>query len=240
MHEASLYDANAFITLTYDDEHVGTSLCYDDYQLFMRYLRRAFGKVRFFMCGEYGDTNGRAHYHACIFGENFYSDRYPWRISPSGNQLYRSPSLEACWKYGSVEIGDLTFESAAYVARYCVKKVTGEKAKDHYESLDIRTGEIITKVPEFCRMSLKPGIGMDWLRLYHGELLANRAVVVNGVKAALPRYYKEYLSELTEYGVMKAELVDIARKRIDNAPKRLAVREKVAKANMSKQVTRSL
>ena len=84
VHEASLNDVNCFLTLTYDDDHVpaGLSLFYPDFQAFMKRLRARFSnvRVRFYMCGEYGDNFDRPHYHALLFGFDFL-DKVPLSIS---------------------------------------------------------------------------------------------------------------------------------------------------------------
>ena len=70
IHEASLYENNCFLTLTYSDDCLpnGNDLIYRHFQLFMKRLRKRFGSnIRFYMCGEYGDLFGRPHYHACLF-----------------------------------------------------------------------------------------------------------------------------------------------------------------------------
>lgn len=133
MHEASLYDRNCFITLTYDDDNLPAdrSLHYSHFQLFMKRLRKAHGDgIRFYMCGEYGEKKGRPHYHACLFNFNF-DDLTLWQ-ERRGTKLYRSKSLERLWPYGFSTVGGVTFQSAAYVARYIMKKVTGDRAPDHY------------------------------------------------------------------------------------------------------------
>lgn len=174
VHESQLHDQNSYITLTYDDLHVpdGHSLRYSDFQSFMRRLRlhvrredrklkRTPRRVRFFMSGEYGDDKSRPHFHALLFGYDF-----PEQVvcaKKGGHELFRSPLLERLWPFGFSSIGRVTFESAAYVARYVMKKVTGDLARDHYRVVDPATGEIIDRVPEFCHMSLKPGIGGPWL-----------------------------------------------------------------------------
>ena len=93
----------------------------------MKKLRKALGKngkrIRFFHCGEYGESTSRPHYHAIIFGYDF-PDKKKWRTTDRGDILYRSPLLETLWDKGSSEIGSVTFESAAYVARYSLKKIT--------------------------------------------------------------------------------------------------------------------
>lgn len=194
MHEAQMHDSNLFVTLTYDDAHVppDMSLQYVHFQKFLKRARKAFGPFRFYMCGEYGEENFRPHYHACLFGLNLPDLRY-WRMSESGSECFRSQLLENVWTFGSSEIGRVTFESAAYVARYCLKKITGEGAHDHYQSVDAYTGEIYQREPEFARMSLRPGIGATWFARYSREVFPCDRVVVNGREVAPPRYYFELL-----------------------------------------------
>lgn len=238
MHESQMHDANSFVTLTYDDDHLPRdhSLTYRHFQLFMKRVRRNLNaRVRFYMCGEYGETYSRPHYHACLFGFRP-GDLYPWRKSGAGFQLYRSPMLEKLWPRGSVEVGDVTFESAAYVARYIMKKVTGKEAENHYAIVDPDTGEIYNRVPEFTRMSLKPGIGASWFEKYKSEVFPLDRVVVRGVECKPPRYYTDRLiaaSDLDgaslEYGrYLKAlKFVD------DNTEERLKVKEVVTLARIN-------
>jgi len=235
MHESQLHESSVFVTLTYDDKHLCPSLNYRDFQLFMKRLRKKFSKARFYMCGEYGEKYKRPHFHACLFGVGF-SDAVPWSKSPSGELLYRSPTLEALWPHGFSSFGSVTFESAAYVARYVMKKVTGQLASAHYSSLDPITGELISLTPEFNRMSLKPGIGAEWFRRYKSDVYNFDYVVVNGVKSKPPRYYDKLLSgtdpdtfealELSRYLKVTPEVV------ADGSSARLAVREQVTRARL--------
>lgn len=133
VHEASLYTDNCFVTLTYNDDFLpeDRSLHYRHFQLFMKRLRKRHGDgVRFYMCGEYGEKQGRPHYHACLFNFRF-SDMRLWQ-ERNGVKLYRSAELERLWPFGFCSVGEVTFESAAYVARYIMKKVTGDAAESHY------------------------------------------------------------------------------------------------------------
>lgn len=183
INESQMYDDNCFITLTYNDEHIprNGSLKVKDFQKFMKRLRKKYGPdVRFFHCGEYGEKYNRPHYHAIIFNHDF-SDKYYWRNS-KGNKLYRSEELEKLWKLGNSEIGEVTFESAAYVARYCVKKISGPKAEEHYGK----------RKKEYCTMSRRPGIGRPWLDKYQGDLYPEgRMIVRHGLVCRTPRYYDE-------------------------------------------------
>jgi len=75
MHEASQWDNNVFVTLTYDDEHLpeDQGLDVSEFQRFAKRLRKARpdDKVRYFHCGEYGEQLQRPHYHALVFNVDF-------------------------------------------------------------------------------------------------------------------------------------------------------------------------
>lgn len=229
LHESKLHEENCFLTLTYNDENVPerNSLDYRDFQLFMKRLRKHANKVRFFMCGEYGETTARPHYHALLFGYNF-PDRKPWGRTPHGHTTYRSELLEKLWTKGNSIIGNVTRESAGYVARYCLKKITGDAAEDHYNG----------RTPEFAHMSLKPGIGADYFRKFHNDILPNDYVIIDGYKIPVPKYYETlYEGDLED---IKHTRETYARtKAHNNTPERLAVREEVTQAKV-KQLKRSL
>lgn len=236
VHEAQLHAHNQFVTLTYAPEHLpyGRSLHYRHFQLFMKRARSKFGPLRFFMCGEYGEQLERPHYHACLFGLHL-RDRQVWSVR-EGFTLYRSPSLEALWPYGFVTVGDVTFESANYVARYVTKKVTGKRAFDHYSRVDVHTGEVQAVVPEFVRMSLKPGIGAKWIEKYKSDVYTTDAIHTRGSVMKPPRYYDKWLKATDddaaadiEFGRYKKSLLLAD----DSTPERLAVREKVARARLA-------
>lgn len=195
VHEASLYEHNAFITLTYDDEHLPQygSLCYRDFQLFAKRLRKRLGPFRFYMCGEYGSELSRPHYHALLFGANF-ADRVQSNSVYSRFPIYRSELLESCWKLGLSSIGEVNSTTAMYVAKYAMKRVTGDKALDHYARIIPETGEVIQLEPEFARMSLRPGIGARWFERYGSDVWNWDNVVINGKVMPVPKYYDKLIS----------------------------------------------
>ncbi len=190
VHEASLYEENCFITLTYDDERLPASGSLDKsaFTKFMKRLRRRFDsqRIRFYHAGEYGDRFGRPHYHALLFGFDF-PDKYPWSVR-SDHPVWRSHILESLWPFGQSEIGSVTFESAAYVARYVVKKVTGEKADDYY-SVVTELGEVVPIQPEYSTMSRRPGIGKAWYDEFKSEVYPSDGVVIRGKLMKPPRFY---------------------------------------------------
>ena len=223
IHEAQTQEENGnencFITLTYDDQHLprngslskplrdaaGKQVKSSHFQLFMKALRREpnVKDVKFFHCGEYGDKTHRPHYHALLFGHSFPDKKY--HCNRGINTAYISDQLNDLWPYGLTEIGNLTFASAAYTARYIMKKQYGEQANDHYNQIvefEPDTGEIIQMEhiePEYTTMS--NGIGEDWYNKYSQDLWANDQVVIDprdGTKpftCRVPRYYREKLKE---------------------------------------------
>jgi len=140
-HEASMFSANWFLTLTYDDEHLPKSLSleYKDIQLFLKRLRLKYkgyepgpsgtAPVRFFVAGEYGEQYQRPHWHMMLFNVKFPD------LAPFVDNTWQSRAVEALWGKGNVVIGSVTIQSAAYVAGYSLKKVHGAGAGCHYEDV---------------------------------------------------------------------------------------------------------
>jgi hypothetical protein len=240
MHEASLHEQNCFITLTYDNDHCPSdrSLNYGDFQRFMKRFRKRFkdSTIRFYMAGEYGEKFERPHFHACIFGFNF-PDLTLWKRTPSGALIYRSKSLEDLWPFGYSSVGDVTFESAAYVARYVMKKRTGKCIGDHYETTDMETGEIKERVPEFNRMSLKPGIGFGFYKKFTSDIYPHDYVVINGRETRPPKFYdKKFADDFPEdfEALQFQRFVDAVDRFDDNTDERLCVKEQVLEAKFSR------
>lgn len=236
VHEAELHDDNCFITLTYRDENLPEhgSLKKKDFQLFMKRLRKFFRgvRIRFYMCGEYGEQLKRPHFHACLFGLDF-PDKILWD-KREGVSLYRSAILEKLWPYGYSIIGEVTYDSAAYVARYIMKKINGRDKEEHYKRVNIKTGEVIQIQQEFTTMSRRPGIGKEWLQKYHKDVYPKDFTTYKGKKFRPPRYYDNIYDEMSP-GTMKK----IKRKRVESinpdehTPKRLKAREKYTKLRLA-------
>lgn len=244
-HEARMHEFNYFVTLTYDDKHLpdGNSLCYSDFQSFMKKARHWYGifdwrtkkqwdktKIRFFMCGEYGALK-RPHYHVLLF--NFpIPDLKFLKKSDKGSNLYTSELVSMLWSHrGFVTIGAVEYASAAYVAQYCVKKM-GQVDAD-YEFVDLETGETISRQREHVQMSRMPGIGATWYEKYGKQVFPVDRCVTNGVEVGVPKYYsKRYKeSDPEAYEGVIAKRQDYSQNRMeDNTEERLKVREECAKA----------
>lgn len=186
-----MHKACSFNTLTYSDEHLPA-----DYgvhvrplQLFMKKARKRIPNLRFFAVGEYGDQNFRPHYHVLLFGTDFAEDRYLWRVGAGNTLNYRSPTLESLWPWGHCETATLNPDNAGYAARYMVKKINGDMAKEHYTRVHPLTGQIAQVRPEFITMSTHPGIGHDFYQKYKSDVFPSDFMVIQGEKVSIPRYY---------------------------------------------------
>lgn len=246
MHEKLMHEENCFLTLTYDDKSVpeGYTLVKRDFTLFMKRLRKRLAKgkrrIRFYACGEYGETTLRPHYHAILFGVDF-ADKQLWRETRRGDKLYTSPMIDEVWGKGMNVLGDVTFESAAYVARYVVKKVRGPDAWQHYQWVD-SAGVIYDRVPEYTNMSRMPGIGMEWFKKFGAHAYAHDSVVINGKLVRPPRFYDTQFEvvDLPALSLLKVKRRRKAMKRRgDNTPDRRRVREQVEHARLA-QSTRDV
>lgn len=224
MHECASHERSSFLTLTYNHESLPDdgSLNHRHFQLFMKRLRKSLGnkKVKYFLAGEYGEKLKRPHYHAILFG-HWFPDSQRFLLSESGHWLYRSDLLDGLWGHGFCQIGSVSFESAQYVAKYCLKKVTGSMAKDAYGD----------RKPEYATMS--NGIGFEWITKYMDEVYQSDEVIVNGHSSPVPRYYDKKLEEFDpeKFAEVKAERnrVDVKRIREQTEP-RLRAQEEVLKA----------
>ena len=240
MHEASLWKENCFVTLTYERDRLppDSSLFHRDFQLFMKRLRKRFGgrKIRFYMCGEYGELNQRPHFHACLFNVDFRADRVAQGKSASGELFFDSALLREIWGFGRVSVQDLTNETASYCARYVMKKVTGDAAEAHYSEVT-PDGEVIRRRPEYAAMSLKPGIGAGWLDRYRRDVFPHDFVVSRGARRTTPRYYTRLAERIDPQAMEHVKFLRGERAkayREDQTPERLAVREEVHLARVSK------
>lgn len=233
LHEARLHDSSYFLTLTYDDDHLFVpdqhpSLNPIDMTLFFKRLRKAGHVVRYFYCGEYGDRTERPHYHAIVFGL-LLSDLVDYSMR-NGNRLFTSETLNRIWKLGSVIVGDVSADSVAYTAGYCLKKLYGPDAALWYAQRQT--------VPPFVRMSRRPGIGADYFSKYKGDFRNDYTMLSSTFKSKLPRFYDKALAKVDpeDLEARKKARKDRAWSQLSESSKaRLAAREAVARSKLSRR-----
>lgn len=243
--EAQQYEHNYFVTLTYNDhflppykggtnpqsgETFGSELRRSDVTKFVKRLRSYFKYhfnhtgLRVFYSGEYGSLNQRPHYHLILFNMPQLMDLKVHTVN-NGVPLYVSDTIQRCWcdgldELGFSTVGDVTFDSAAYVARYCMKKQTGKDDVENapfYRPSVRYTAELAyyntmpTKRPrkpftrflgyfrgrnkEFIGMSNRPGIGAAFMDANRDEIFKNDQFILglrDKVIALKPfRYYEK-------------------------------------------------
>lgn len=208
-----------FITLTYDDNHIPMVKCTDgqyrgnlqvcDVQLFIKRLRKyvAPTKLRYFLCGEYGEHTFRPHYHMILFGLNGFFDEVPYSVPvPDRETDMYSETLSNLWSHGNVIYSKASYQTFAYVARYVLKKQFGSDDGNLFYR---------GRKPPFVTMSRRPGIGMTYfddetqysaVSVYDGNALRT----VQRPRASFNRIRDDdpYL-----YEILSAEKREYARKR---------------------------
>ena len=200
--ELGYHEESYFITLTYDSDHIPVSYPSDengaallenpvftlvkkDFQDFMKRLRFYQGdnKSRFYGCGEYGLSTFRPHYHAIIFGLHL-DDLQPFGKNELGQQYYLSEKLSQIWGKGFVSVGEVNWETCAYVARYVTKKLTGSLSGIY---------DFTGTEPEFSLMSRRPGIAWQYFDDHKDEIYKYNTINVqmekSGRSIRSPRYY---------------------------------------------------
>lgn len=253
MQEAQMHERNCVVTLTYDDEHlpVHGDLCERDVQLFMKRLRKKHSElcIAYGYCAEYGDADGRPHYHAILFGFDF-GDKVYWKKSASGSKLWKSQECADLWSKGLILVGEMDKDSADYIGRYAVKKVNGKQAEIHYRRVDPVTHEVYQLTPEFLRVSkgrAKPGdgapfgrgIGARWLEKYFSDVYpADHVVFRGGFERKPPRYYDKLAKRrdaqmLEAIKARREEAMKDPKRLADETPRRREDRDQVVRARLA-------
>lgn len=184
LQQDKIADTALFVTLTYSTKHVPITpkgfmtLRKKDVQDFMKRLRkRHIGKpLKYYYAGEYGGKTMRPHYHMILF-----------------NALVAD--VEASWQLGQVHYGEVSGASVGYTLKYIVKpaKVPLHKNDD--------------RLKEYANMS--KGLGANYLTpqmvAWHKADVVNRTYVnlTDGMKATMPRYYKEKVYTKKEKAVIQ-------------------------------------
>jgi len=232
-----MHEVSCMLNLTYNDSWLPEhgQLFKDDLQRFFKRLRKAGFKFRYVASGEYGDASRRPHFHIALFGVDFNSDRVVFGRASSGDRTHTSATVARLWPKGNHLIGVLNFESAAYIARYILKKIKGPNASPMPLYSDPATGEVVLPNPEFMLMS--KGIGKSWFRDFFMSDVFPRAAVLTPQRslAPVPRYYKSLLKEVGSDLALDMQFrssaradMEIERKAYENLPSRKSARQLVS------------
>ena len=227
--EAQQYENNQFVTLTYASENLSYSkekqvdketgeiftiptLVPEDLTKFMKDLRRYYKYhynhegIRFYACGEYGEQYHRPHFHLIIFNLPIEDLQYLYTTNAK-NKVYTSEIISKIWDKGLCSIGEVTWDSAAYVARYVMKKLKGRESET-YKKLGI--------VPEFVRMSRNEGIAKAYYEQHKEEIYKNDEIILqkkDKVEVVKPCSYYDKMFDIDNHELMekiKAKRAEIA------------------------------
>lgn len=242
VHESAMHSNNTFVTLTFNDSYLpdDRSLHKSEMQSWLKRFRKRFGSgIRYMLCGEYGDKTQRPHYHIIFYNFKFPDMKF-W-TTRRGQIYYRSEILESLWtdpwskeSRGYCVIGDVSFESSAYVARYVTKKLDGYLGESKYNGRE----------KEFLSMSRMPGLGTEFFIKNYKDIYNHGYILLpNKHKAPIPRFY-DYLLEKIDPELFECYKLDKRKYMIDNlfiedidsTRERLLVREELQNMKLDKLV----
>lgn len=213
-NEMKMHERNCFITLTYNEDNplvakdplCLVSLRYKHFQNFMKRLRKKlnYPDLQYLVCGEYGTENGRAHWHAILFGIDFSeipNDKELVYVS-KGYEHYKSKLLQECWSVynkefdtyipiGYVDLANCDIDCCNYVAGYVLKKLpVGCSDPEVLPGI-----ELVDRCPPMVRSSRRPAIGYKWYKEYGKNACEKGFQYVRDkndktcFKAKTPQYY---------------------------------------------------
>lgn len=220
LFEYEKHGVGAFVTLTYDDEHLPSdgSLHKDHIQKFIKRVRKHYAgngasEIKYYLCGEYGPTTFRPHYHIAIFGVDFEMENWIQYKS----KHYYSPTLLELWPFGFNEVGFLNKTTMNYVTGYIQKKLFGEEAA-LYKKLNV--------IPPFQLFSKK--LGVEFVQKHGSQFVNNMCITVQGKKMPISKYYsgKLGLSDLKTdegFSVLQMKALEEAAKRRAKHPELSAI-----------------
>lgn len=192
LHEKFNYIDEDGKKTTYENDGTWTgTLQPEDMTRFLKTLRKHFERqgitdIKYFYCGEYGDKprnigdrkimGYRPHYHMILMGAPLdINEFYSWKLDGKTKKLHwKSKQLERWWNKGMIDVAEVEWNCAAYVARYCMKKINTENNPQEYAK--------VGKIPEFIRMSRRPAIGRTYYEEHKEEIWKNDEVIQKTIK----------------------------------------------------------
>jgi len=226
---------SVFITLTIDnanlplDGSIRTSVMQTFHKSLRNYLSPI--KYRHYTIGEYGDSYGRPHYHAIIFGYSFPDKKKHKFLEKYDDWIYTSETLSKIWTKGYATVQPLVRARAAYITGYVTKKLDGKKAVAYKG-----------KQPEFATMSSQPGLGNAWFLKFYKDLFPSDFVILDGKRFSMPPYYDKLYAFASLYDhedVIDWRIYNAITNLKDRTPQALARREEYATLIADRQ-TRNL
>lgn len=158
------------------------------------YERRGIKGIKYFYCGEYGSEGKRPHYHMILFGAPLDLNQfYSYKLDNKHHKMHwKSKELERWWGKGIVDVAEVEWNSCAYVARYCMKKIDNNNDPKEYAAQG--------KIKEFIRMSRNPGIATRYYqenkdKIYELDEVIQRTIHGNVSSFKPPAAFDKKLKE---------------------------------------------
>ncbi len=185
-----------FLTLTYDDEHVppNGSLVKSDFQKYIKRIRKAGLKFKYYGVGEYGETTHRPHYHAILIGVHY------------GCHLTHQ-ILTDKWDLGFIKIGDVKSASIYYVTNYICNKWIGDASIDSDNTVLSHSGS--SEPLEEAFQVVSQGLGKDFALNHLTVDKTERVMYYKGKKVPLLPYYAKKIEDVQRGSVLKMIMSDI-------------------------------
>ena len=225
MAEATLWKHNYFVTLTYDDEHLAE--CYDftisrrtgepgvfpclvkdhlekfkkDLRAYMKYHFNM-DNIRTYECGEYGSKNGRPHFHILLYNCELPDLQVLKTYDVKGKTVTYCTSeiIEKTWSRGFITIGEVTWDSCSYVARYMLKKLIGKHNDQYLEAC--KNAGVTPQLNEFTNGSRRPGIGRAYYDMHKDSIYSVDKDVLTAGHVVKPCKYFDNLYDLENPGLL--------------------------------------
>ena len=164
--------------------------------------------LRYFACGEFGEKSLRPHYHLCLLNCDL-PDVVSFGRSKTGELQWFSQLVQDCWKapdgtfYGRTALGKVTAQSAAYVARYIMKKQLGKSRREDRQAEREAFGTAF--VDEFVRCSRRPGLGRAFFEEHKQDIYRTDEIycrLSESISAMKPPRYYDSLFDLDQPDLM--------------------------------------
>lgn len=173
--QETIYKNDGTWTGTLEPEHVNTFI--NSLRKYMKREKNHTG-IKYYYCGEYGNESKtgmgyRPHYHIILMNCPLdISQFYDWHLDNKHKKLHwKSKELNHYWDKGLVDVAEVEWNNCAYVARYCMKKL---KVRDKYT---VQNYAMQGKIPEYVRMSRRPGIGTRYYERNKEKIYENDEVI---------------------------------------------------------------
>lgn len=204
--ETSFESIPYFCTFTYDEPYTDGNLHNEDFQKYIKRLRKKTGKkIKYWASGEYGDIGGRPHFHAIIIGLN-QDDK---------------EAIDECWGMGFTDVKGATPGRIKYVINYMKKTIPEELPKELNKPKPLISKKIGFEWWEKNRDQI----------IFEGVIKTAR-----GTKHSIPRYYLKKENEETLEFLNEKIMKNLEKENPELTPKEIKNLDKTKRIKQYKHI----